>query len=150
MLNWVEHKKSFITLGPGLSLKLKILSPINSLGSVSEGASTTRSLTSDGCSVKVTFNISKICSSIHRFQKEKHLTGYDMHPLGPPCGCTISMQIWLPGGFKVFSCSTQLCIIFPLSWKCWHFNIYEQENSILDLFEPEKAAFLNIFILISI
>ena len=36
-------------------------------------------------------------------------------------------------------------------YNCWHLNIYERENSILGLSEPEKKAeFLNIFILMSI
>ena len=33
---------------------------------------------------------------------------------------------------------------------CCHFKIYEQENSILGLSEPESADFLDIFILMSI
>ena len=32
----------------------------------------------------------------------------------------------------------------------WHCNIYERENSILSLSEPENAEFLDIFILSSI
>ena len=29
---------------------------------------------------------------------------------------------------------------------CWHFNVYERENSSLGLSEPKKAEFLDIFI----
>ena len=32
---------------------------------------------------------------------------------------------------------------------CWHFNIYELENSILGLSEPKRAEFLDTFILVS-
>ena len=44
----------------------------------------------------------------------------------------------------------QLSMKFFLLINCWHFNIYEQENGILDLSEPKKADFLDIFILTSI
>ena len=30
---------------------------------------------------------------------------------------------------------------------CWHFNIYERENSMVGLSESEKAEFLEIFYL---
>ena len=43
---------------------------------------------------------------------------------------------------KLFSCSTQL------SMNCWHFNIYERENSIIGLSEPKiKPNFLIIIYL---
>ena len=32
----------------------------------------------------------------------------------------------------------------------WHFNVYEHENIILCLSEPEKAEFLDIFVLMNI
>ena len=66
----------------------------------------------------------------------------------------------LPGPevIKLFSCSTQLSMNFflliivkmPTVNCCWHFNNYEQENSILGLSEPEKAEFLDILKLMSI
>ena len=45
---------------------------------------------------------------------------------------------------KIFSCSTQLSMKFFLSinvkmpTNCWHINIYEQKNSVIGLFEPQK------------
>ena len=49
-----------------------------------------------------------------------------------------------PEVIKLVSCSTQLSMkVFLLIYvknanNCWHFNIYEQENSILCLSELEK------------
>ena len=62
---------------------------------------------------------------------------------------------------KLFSCSTQLSMNFFLLVNvkmptivgiltfnnCWHFNIYERENSILGLSEPKNAEFLDILYL---
>ena len=60
--------------------------------------------------------------------------------------CQIRLQVY----YKK-PCSTQLSMKFLVFINCWHnFTIYEQENSIIDLPEPEKAEFLDIFLLVSI